>query len=219
METSQQAYNLFMYFKNREEGGKFLGEKLKSLGLKDSIVLGLPRGGVVVAKEIVKVLNVPLYAFIVRKLGVPNQRELAMGAIAERGETILDSNTINSLGLTKEQINKVVIEEEKELQRRVNLYRQGKALPGMKGKTVILVDDGLATGMSAKAALSALKKQKPKNLIFATPVCANQSLHQISELARVVCLAIPKDMIAVGAFYDNFREIKDDEVIALLQAN
>ncbi|MBI4037754.1 phosphoribosyltransferase [Candidatus Curtissbacteria bacterium] len=206
-----------MYFKNREEAGKFLGEKLASLSLCDTIVLGLPRGGVVVAKEVAKVLNVPLNVFIVRKLGVPHHRELAMGAIAEEGESILDKETIRSYGLTRQQINRVIMEEEEELRRRIKLYRNGKKLPNLKGKTVILVDDGLATGMSAKVALTSIKKQKPKNIIFAAPICANQSIDQISKLSKVVCLTIPKDLIAIGSYYDNFRQITDYEVLELLE--
>jgi putative phosphoribosyl transferase len=178
----------------------------------------LPRGGVVVAYEIAQLLHVPLDVYLVRKLGAPGQPELAIGAIAENGAVFLNDSIISILGVTEKEINSLIEFETLELQRRRTLYREGLPLLQFDRKTVIVVDDGLATGASMKVALRAIKQQNPSWVVVAVPVGAPSTVHELSFSAdEVVCLITPEPMMAVGTWYENFEQVKDVEVKTLLR--
>lgn len=208
-----------LIFPDRTEAGKKLAKALSRYSEQpDVLVLGLPRGGVPVAYEIAASLNAPLDVFVVRKLGVPGQRELAMGAIASGGVRTINDDVVTGLGITGDVIGRVAAEEQRELERRERLYRQGHPRPPIHGRVVILVDDGIATGSSIKAALAALQAQHPARLVLAVPVapaCACEELR--SKVDELVCLEAPEYFYAVGQWYLDFRQISDDEVQELLQ--
>ena len=203
-------------FDDRHDAGKQLAERLKKYN-DHSIILALPRGGVLVGYEVAKVLKVPLSVVVVRKLGAPHNPEFGIGAIAEEDVVILDQQTIEYLGITADEIAAVTKREKKELQRRVAVYRCGKSLPDLEGKRVILVDDGLATGVSAKAAITSIQKHSPKELIFASPVCAHDTAEILrSEVDALICVFTPLDLEAIGLYYRNFHQVSDEEVVRLL---
>jgi putative phosphoribosyl transferase len=184
---------------------------------KDVIVLGLPRGGIPVAFEVARRLNLPLDVFVVRKLGVPGRRELAMGALATGGVRILNEELIAELGLSELTIDAVAEQEQKELARREIIYRGSNPSPRIKGKAVILVDDGIATGSSMRAAVEAVRRQKPARVIVATPTAAASSYRWLKRYAdEVVALIAPEDFLAVGEFYESFPQTSDEEVKDLL---
>ena len=196
-------------FKDRESAGKILASKLKST--QANLVLGIPRGGVVVAKEISQELNLPLDIIVTRKIPHPDQIELALGAVDSDGEIILGA------GLEIEGLEELVKKEVEEIKRREQTYRQGKNPLNLKGKTVILVDDGIATGLTTLATIKYLKKHKVKKIILAVPVASNEALDKIkSEVEKLVILETPEYFNAVGQFYLNFLPVSDQEVIQLL---
>ncbi len=183
----------------------------------NTIILALPRGGVPVACGIAKSLSLPLDVFIVRKLGVPGHEELAMGAIASGGTAIFNESLISLLGLEQAEIDQVLHAEEKELIRREHLYRGDRPFPKLSGKTIILVDDGIATGYTMRAAIKALRKHRPKAIIVAVPVAANSTCEEMSALAdSLICPLRPVNFYAVGLWYENFSQTSDNEVIELL---
>lgn len=199
------------------DAGKKLAKLLKKIADQESVVLAIPRGGVIVGYEISKKLKIPLDIIIVRKLGFPTQPELGIGAIAEKETIFLDKKIINRLGISKNDINEIRENEEKELIRRILAYRKGRSLPNLKNKTVILVDDGLATGVSAIAAIRAIKKAKPKKIVFAVPVASFDSSETIkNEVDYFFSLAFPRDLKAIGLYYDNFEQVSDEEVLSIL---
>ncbi|MDR3491144.1 MAG: phosphoribosyltransferase [Gammaproteobacteria bacterium] len=205
------------YF-DRTEAGKVLAEALKPyVKNANAIVLALPRGGVPVAYEIAKKLAIPLDVFIVRKLGVPEQEELAMGAIAS-GETVVFNNEIiKLLNISKADIDHVIQSEKRELKRRELAYRDDRPFPSLADKLIILVDDGIATGATMKAAIKALRLQKPASIIMAVPVAANATCEEIAGMVDgIVCPLRPINFYAVGAWYENFSQTSDDEVTELL---
>lgn len=205
-------------FPNRTEAGRMLAQQLKSYANQENLlVLGLPRGGVPVAFEVAKALNAPLDICIVRKLGVPGQKELAMGAIAAGGIGVLNYDVINTLGIDKEVIQVVAAEELQELERRDRTYR-GDAPPiNVKNKTVILIDDGIATGSTIRAAIAILKQQQPTKIIIAIPVAPASTYQELkSEVDEIVCLQIPELMSAIGLWYDDFSQTTDEEVSQVL---
>jgi predicted phosphoribosyltransferase len=205
-------------FHNRTEAGRMLAQKLTQyLNQKDLIVLALPRGGVPVAFAVAQALNAPLDVCIVRKLGVPGQKELAMGAIASGGVAVLNFDVINTLGINKEIIEVVALEELQELQRRDRNYR-GDAPPiNIKNRTVILIDDGIATGSTMRVAIALIKKQEPKKLIVAVPVAPLSTYEDLQlEVDEIVCLQIPEIMSAIGLWYEDFSQTTDEEVRELL---
>ncbi len=206
------------YFKDRHEAGQKLADKLKNFYFdQNSIVLALPRGGVVVAYEIAVALNLSLNVFLVRKLGVPGHEEVAMGAISEGDICGLDEELIARLNISKRQIKEVMIKEFKELKRRLRRYRVNKLLPDLKQKTVILVDDGIATGATVKAAIKALNKLGPKNIIITIPVSSKEALAEIKPMVdQIMCLIVPEYFHGVGQYYQSFKQISDQEVINLL---
>lgn len=205
-------------FLDRQDAGRQLAEKLKGYKKEaERIVLGLPRGGVVVAYEIACALRAPLEILLVRKLGVPWHPELAMGAIAEGGVEFLNSEVMANLNISADEIKQVVEKERKELFRRQELYRGHRRVPQVAGKEIILVDDGLATGATMRAAVQALKKKRAKKIIVAVPVGDSGVCGMIREEADdLICLMTPYSLESIGRWYDEFGQTSDEEVIYLL---
>jgi len=206
-------------FNDRPDAGRRLAEVLlRSRPAGDMVVLGLPRGGVPVAWEIARALNATLDVFLVRKLGTPGHPELAMGAIASGGTRVINDDVVNALGIVPEQIEAVARHERSELERRDAVYRQGRTLTPLTSRTVILVDDGLATGSTMKAAVQAVRQHAPARVIVAVPVGAPETCRALREIAdEVICAETPSSFSAVGQWYRDFSQTTDDEVIALLK--
>jgi putative phosphoribosyl transferase len=207
-----------MIFANRAEAGRALARRLKRYADRDDvIVLGAPRGGVPVAFEVAAALRVPLDVFVLRKLGVPGSEELAFGAIASGGVRILDLDTVRALSLSASEINQVTQAEEWELERREHKYRGGRPRLRLAGLTVILVDDGIATGSSMRAAIRALRQMKPAALVIATPVGPRAACDRLrAEVDELICLETPEPFYGVGQFYQDFSQLTDEEVAELL---
>jgi len=208
-----------MAFTNREEAGQQLAKRLKAYAnLEDVVVLGLPRGGVPVAFEIAKALHAPLDVFLSRKLGVPGHEELAFGALAVGDGRFLDEKIIEAAGITPEQIERITRVTEKELERRALLYRGRRPPLRVQGQTVILVDDGIATGASIYAAIRALRQMKPKKLVIAVPVAPMSNCNWLRSVTdEFIALLTPNNFHAVGEFYDHFVQVSDEEVVDLLK--
>jgi len=206
-------------FTNRHDAGKLLAAHLQNYKKKpNTIVLALPRGGVPVAYEVAKALSLPLDVFVVRKLGVPGHEELAMGAIATGDTIIINEKIVQDLQVSKQAIEQVLDSEQKELKRREMLYRSDTQFPALKDKTVILVDDGIATGATVRAAIKALRVQKPAEIILAVPVAARPTFDEIAKEVDVfICPLIPLHFYAVGAWYEDFSQTTDNEVSDLLK--
>jgi putative phosphoribosyl transferase len=209
-----------MKYQNRQEAGKILAAHLMAYANKpDVIVLALPRGGVPVAYEIAKNLHASLDVFIVRKLGVPGHKELAMGAIASGDAHVFNEDIVRDLQISPEEIRAVMRNEKNELKRRESLYRQNKFFPSLLNKIVILVDDGIATGATARVAIKALRELQPLKLILAVPVAQNTMSTQLrQEVDEYVCPLQPDDLGAVGTWYVDFSQTEDDEVYEILRA-
>ena len=208
-----------MIFKNRTDAGKQLAEKLAPYRDKaDLIVLGLPRGGVTVAYEIAGALNCPLDILIVRKIGFPGNPELAAGAISETGTVVLNEDIVAAYGVSRAYLDRETARQKEEIARRITLYRGGKGVPPLAGKTVILVDDGVATGATAKAAISTLKQEKIAKLVVALPVASQEAEREIAPTVdEWVCLQTPAGFMAVGNYYYDFTQVEDDDVVAMLK--
>ena len=186
-------------------------------GRKDVLVLALPRGGVPVAFEVARALHVPMDIFLVRKLGVPGHEELAMGAIASGGVRVLNEDVVNYLSIPDRVIEKVAADELRELERRERAYRGDRRAPDVKDKTIILIDDGLATGSTMRAAAAALREQKPERIVVAVPVAAPQTCDEFkTEVDEIVCAVTPEPFHAVGLWYEDFSQTTDEEVRELL---
>src|SRR5262245_18131466 len=207
-----------MIFQDRADAGRRLGQRLlRYANRSDVIVLGLPRGGVPVAYEAAQALKAPLDIFLVRKLGLPEQEELAMGAIASGGVRVLNPSVVYSLGISNEVIEAVAAREREELERREHLYRGDRPPVDPRDKIVILVDDGPATGSTMRAAVAALRKQHPAKVVVAVPVGAAETCDDLmNEADEVVCLRAPQRFYAVGVWYEDFSPTTDDEVRELL---
>ncbi|MCC6381920.1 MAG: phosphoribosyltransferase [Dehalococcoidia bacterium] len=207
-------------FRDREEAGQLLAEALAAeVGLDHPLVLALPRGGVPVAFAIARRLGAPLDVFVVRKLGVPGHEELAMGAIASGGVRVLNEDVIEGLGIRAEVIERVAVRETRELERREALYRDGRDAVPIRGRSVLLVDDGLATGASMRVAVAAVRQDMPRMVVVAVPVSASETFAVVREEAdRCVCLATPEPFDGVGLWYRDFAPTTDGEVRALLAA-
>lgn len=205
-------------FHNRTEAGQQLAQKLQSYNNeKNTVVLALPRGGVPVAYEIAKQLNLPLDICLVRKLGVPDRLELAMGAIALGEVRILNTDVINWLNISPQTIETVTDQEQKELYRREQVYRGDKPLPKIYNQTVILVDDGIATGSTIKAAIAIIKKQQAKKIIIAVPVAPPSVCKQLNyEVDQIIALNTPNNLNSISLWYDDFSQTTDEEVCNLL---
>lgn len=205
-------------FRDRREAGRLLASKLSSYARRpDVVVLGLPRGGVPVAFEVAKILKVPLDVFVVRKLGVPGDVELAMGATATGKVRVLNEDVIKRLAIPDEVIESVATGEERELARRERQYRENRTPVAVNGKTVILVDDGLATGATMRAAVLALKRGNPAHVVVAVPVAASETCEDFkNEVDEIVCAITPEPFFAVGQWYKEFSQTSDEEVCELL---
>jgi putative phosphoribosyl transferase len=208
----------YFQFPNRTVAGKQLAARLQSYADRpDVLVLGLPRGGVPVAYEIATALHAPLDICLVRKLGVPGHQELAMGAIASGGVRVLNESIINWLKISNQDIEEVAARELQELQRRNRAYRGDRPPSDIVDRTVILVDDGLATGSTMRAAIAVLKPQHPAKLIVAIPVAASETYNELkTEVDKVVCLMTPEPFYAIGLWYEDFSQTTDQEVRKLL---
>ena len=209
-----------MRFRNRAEAGRRLAAQLTAYARRaDAIVLGLPRGGVPVAAEVARALHATLDVFVVRKLGVPGHPELAMGAIASGGMRILSQDIIDELGIQASAIDAVAEREHIELGRRDRLYRGDRQLPDLRDRTVLVVDDGLATGATMEAAVSAVRLYGPAKVVVAAPVGAAEACQRLRRVAdEVVCTHTPEPFRAVGLWYEQFDPTTDEEVIRLLRA-
>ena len=205
-------------FTNRAEAGELLAARFSNLANRDDvIVLGLPRGGVPVGYEVARALGVALDVFVVRKLGVPGHEELAMGAIASGEVRLVNHDVVDALGIPGNVIDRVAERERAELERRERLYRGSRPLVPLANKIVILVDDGLATGATMRAAVTAIRHQQPAQIIVAVPVGAPSTCNELSKEAdQVVCLRSPEPFVAVGMWYRDFTPTSDREVRALL---
>jgi putative phosphoribosyl transferase len=209
-----------MLFRDRADAGRQLLTRLGRLeGRDDVLVLGLPRGGIPIAYEVARGLAAPLDVFVVRKLGVPGQEELAMGAIATGGVRVVNPDVVDALRISPAVLDRVAGEEARELERRQRAYRGDRPEPDVRGKTVVLVDDGLATGSTMRAAVAALRAQGPQRIVVAVPVGAQPTCEELGrEVDEIVCLATPEPFLAVGRFYDDFSQTTDQEVHDLLSA-
>jgi putative phosphoribosyl transferase len=205
-------------FQNRQEAGRILAERLTAYANRgDVTVLALPRGGVPVGFEVAAALHAPLDVFLVRKLGVPGHEELAMGAIASGGIRVVNDDVVRSLSLSERVIDKVAAVEEQELARREQLYRKGRPFPDLKGRTAILIDDGLATGSTMRAAARALRQHSPARVVVAVPTAAHETCEEFrTEVDEIICVITPDPFYAVGLWYEEFSQTSDDEVHDLL---
>jgi putative phosphoribosyl transferase len=207
------------YFLNRVDAGKQLATALKFVG-KNSIVLAIPRGGVVVGFEVASALGVALDVIITRKIGAPGNPELAIGAVAEDGSVILDDDLVGRLMVSRSYISEEAERQRAEISRRLFSYRGNVPYPDLKGKEVIVVDDGVATGSTLKAALLSVRQKKATSVIVAVPVGPPDTVSELKKFAdRVVCLMTPEPFYAIGEFYDDFSQTEDEEVIRLLKLN
>ncbi len=206
-------------FRDRTEAGQRLAAELTAYtDSPDLLVLALPRGGVPVGFEVAQALHAPLDVFLVRKLGVPGHEELAMGALATGGVRVLNEEVVQALRIPSHVIDAVAVREQEELERRMRAYRGDRPPPQVRGRTVILVDDGLATGSTMKAAAAAVQKQEPERVVVAVPVAAQQTCEEFRRLVdEVVCALTPEPFYAVGLWYQNFSQTSDDEVRELLE--
>ena len=208
-----------MIFKDRNDAGRQLAQKLLHYRDKNPLILALPRGGAVVGYEIAKMLKAPLDVFVTRKIGAPFQPEFGIGAVAPNNIRILDEDTVSRLKISPDELERIIERETVELNRRIKLYRKNLPPLDLKERIIILADDGLATGVTAMAAVMAIRLMSPEKLVLAVPVSplqtANRFRHEVDEF---VCLQEPADFYAVSAFYENFEQITDDEVISLLHS-
>jgi predicted phosphoribosyltransferase len=204
-------------FRDRIEAGRQLGARLRESAGSDALVLGLARGGVPVAYEVARALDAQLDVLVVRKLGVPGHPELAMGAVAPGGTRVLNESVLRGLRIPDDLIERVTVREAAEIERRERVYRRGTAAAAVLGRTVIVVDDGLATGASMRAAIASVRRAGAQRTIVAVPTGAAQTCDELREIAdAVVCLTTPEPFLAVGLWYEDFSPTSDDEVRALL---
>jgi predicted phosphoribosyltransferase len=207
-----------MRFRDRADAGRQLAHTLSEfVGRSDVLVLGLPRGGVPVAAEVARHLAIPLDVFLVRKLGVPGQEELALGAIAEGGVEVINQDLVSDLGISPAAIERIAVRERLELDRREVLYRGARPRPEIRDRIVILIDDGLATGATMEAAIVAIRSLEPARIVVAAPVGAKQTCDRLRRLADDVrCVAMPERFEAVGVWYEDFGQTTDEEVRGIL---
>jgi putative phosphoribosyl transferase len=208
-----------MIFKDRRDAGRKLAPRLPHYAdRKDVVVLALPRGGVPVGYEVAKKLNAPLDVFLVRKLGVPGHEELAMGAIASGGVRVVNEDLVKYLGIPGEVIDGITAVEQRELERRELAYRDNRPRPDVKDRVVILIDDGLATGSTMRAAAESLRQQEPRRIVVAVPVASPETCKEFrSEVDEIVCAVTPEYFQGVGLWYEDFSQTSDEEVRELLK--
>ena len=207
-----------MYFQDRREAGRMLASRLSAYADRpDVVVLALPRGGVPVAYEVAKALHAPMDVFLVRKLGVPGHEEYAMGAMASGGVRVLNRDVVEALHIPNEVVEQVIAREQRELERREREYRGDRPFPDLRGKTVILVDDGLATGSTMLAAVMALRQKQPARIVVAVPVGSPETCDAFRDhVDEIVCAITPDPLYGVGLWYTDFSQTSDDEVRKLL---
>lgn len=207
-----------LIFIDRRDAGRRLAEVLASRDLADPVVLGVPRGGVVVAFEVARVLAAPLDVVIPRKIGAPTNPELAVGAVAQDGTLVLDEAMVRTVGVSEAYLRREAERQNREIERRLKLYRGTRPAVDLAGATVIVVDDGIATGATVLAALRGLRSQEPDRVVLAVPVAPPDTLERLaSEADEVVCLATPEPFYAVGQFYRHFEQTSDEEVVELIE--
>jgi putative phosphoribosyl transferase len=206
-------------FRDREDAGRRLAERLSRYRDERPMVFALPRGGVPVGYEISRALEVPLEVFVARKLGAPGQPEFGIGAVAPGGVRILNEDVVRRLGIPDDYVEWITGREIAEVERRLRHFRGERPEPEVRGRTAILVDDGLATGVTAWAAIKALRRLKPRRLVLAAPVCAAQTAELLGpEVDELICLEAPSDLGAIGFWYEDFSQTSDEEVIELLES-
>jgi len=207
-----------MYFQDRREAGRMLASRLSAYADRpDVVVLALPRGGVPVAYEVAKALHAPMDVFLVRKLGVPGHEEYAMGAMASGGVRVLNRDVVEALHIPNEVVEQVIAREQRELERREREYRGDRPFPDLRGKTVILVDDGLATGSTMLAAVMALRQKQPARIVVAVPVGSPETCDAFRDhVDEIVCAITPDPLYGVGLWYTDFSQTSDEEVRKLL---
>jgi putative phosphoribosyl transferase len=205
-------------FKDRKEAGEKLGEALADQKGAHALVLAIPRGGVIVGREVAAALDADLDVVIAKKLGAPGEPELALGAVGEDGATILDARLVGETGARSEYIDSETARESAEIARRKGKFREGRPAASITGRPVILIDDGVATGSTMLAAVSYVLSKGPAEVTVAVPVAAEESLAKIArEVDRVVCLSTPTPFLAIGQFYSDFGQVEDDEVVRILR--
>lgn len=206
-------------FKDREEAGKELARALEGFKGQDVVVLGVPRGGVIVAREVAEALGSPLDIVVTRKIGAPGEPEFALGAVTQEGDVIVDSGAAESVGATAEYLQEEARRKKSEVKERMRGLRGDMPYLSLEGKTVIIIDDGMATGNSMKAAVQSVRKRGPKEVVVAVPVAPREAVAELSmEGSRVVCLEQPRFFFAIGEFYKDFQQVEDSEVRELLQS-
>jgi putative phosphoribosyl transferase len=205
-------------FENREDAGRRLAERLLRHEDEHPVVFALPRGGVPVGYEVARALDAPLDVFVARKLGAPGQPEFGIGAVAPGGVRVLNEDVVARLGIPEDYLESVTQQETEEVERRLRHFRGERPEPEVRDRVVILVDDGLATGVTARAAVKALRRREPRRLILAVPVCAAQTSELLRpEVDELICLEAPADLGAIGFWYRDFSQTSDEEVIELLE--
>ena len=218
--TNVGLFDESMVFDDRADAGRKLAKRLEAAYAKrkDVIVLGIPRGGVPVAFEVAKALEAPLDVFVSRKLGVPGQEELAFGAVASGDVRVLDRQIIEAAGVSEQQIEQTTQAVKKELERRERLFRGSRPPLNVVGRTVLLVDDGIATGSSMRAAINALRQMKPARIVVAVPVAPVSTCNRLRpEVDELVCLHMPESFFAIGQFYADFSQVPDEDVAGFLK--
>lgn len=206
-----------MLFNDRVEAGKRLAQALREFQGKDAVVLGVPRGGVVVAAEVARALGAPLDVVVTRKVGAPGEPEFALGAVTQEGEVILDVKAVESVGASREYLDGEIRRKREEVDERMKLLRGDAPFPRVEGKVVIIVDDGVATGSSVSAAVRSVRSRAPGEVVVAVPVAPRETVEKLArEGVKVVCLETPEPFFAIGEFYRDFRQVEDAEVIRLL---
>ncbi|WP_448721088.1 phosphoribosyltransferase [Microbacterium natoriense] len=206
-------------FRDRREAGRMLAARLRETPPPNAVVLGLPRGGVPVAAEVARALDAPLDVLVVRKLGVPWHPEVAMGAVGEGGATVLNTEVTAAARVGIGDLEKVEARERREVEMRVQRFRPGHGPVPLRGRTAVIVDDGIATGATARAACAIARARGAASVVVAVPVAAPDALRVLTEADRVVCLSAPEDFMAVGMHYVDFRQVEDGEVVDLLRGS
>lgn len=205
-------------FQNRQEAGRTLAAELGAYAAENPIILGLPRGGVPVAFEVARALSAPLDVWVVRKIGTPWHPELGMGAVAEGGYVYISRDIVEHVGISEEELSKATALKQREVEERVFKFRGKRSPPVLLDRTVVLVDDGIATGGTVRCAIRAIRAQNPRKIVLAVPVAAPQAIAELrAEVDDIICLLAPADLNAIGLWYQDFTQVPDEEVARLLE--